>query len=105
MIKLVDIESVEEYTEFGTCEICSYSMDYIFEYFVFEDDKTGERRSILNGEWCWGDFGEYFYNLGQINICDLASFIKDKNIQTFDEMSEKLIPIVEEYAKINHIRV
>lgn len=34
MIKLVDIESVEEVT-FGTCELCFSVMDYTFEYFIF----------------------------------------------------------------------
>lgn len=55
MIKLADIESVEEEVTFGTCELCFSVMDYTFEYFIFEDSKTGERHSILNGEWDWDE--------------------------------------------------
>lgn len=47
MIRLVDIESVEEEVTFGTCELCFSVMDYIFEYFVFQERDI--QFSMVNG--------------------------------------------------------
>lgn len=102
MIKLVDIESVEEEdVTFGTCELCFRVMDYTFEYFIFEDDKTGERHSILNGEWDWGDFYEDIWLGIDGNICDIADFLIKKNIQTFEELESKWGDILSEYKQQN----
>lgn len=99
MIKLVDVESVEEEVTFGTCELCFSVMDYTFEYFIFEDSKTGERHSILNGEWDWGDFYEDIWLGIDGNICDIADFLIKKNIQTFEELESKWGDILSEYQQ------
>lgn len=72
---------------------------WVVHYFIFEDSKTGERHSILNGEWDWGDFYEDIWLGIDGNICDIADFLIKKNIQTFEELESKWGDILSEYKQ------
>lgn len=82
--KLIDVEKeVKEDVEFGTCELCFYTGDAVFETLVFEDS-NGVEYKFPNNYWSYGEVEhEYF-----INYVKFADFIRDVYIDI--ELMEKL---------------
>ena len=96
MIRLVDyrIEKDVEVEE-GTCDYCMSVTCYDIGQYIFENDEK-EQISVENGRFYKWEYDNNAYAVE--NIIDFAHFIKEQNVQTFDELD--LAKIHKAYRKM-----
>ena len=96
-IKVIDVGSNPEETEFGTCELCfSYGVaDNPYMVLEFPD---GTQATVETHYWDWGDYFETTVD----NVVDFSAWLSEQELS--DEYVEKLkdnkyvlISLIDEY--------
>lgn len=93
--KLVDVLHEEEYTEFGTCDLCRFFGTLKYDIMVFETE-DGKRIEFENGSWSYGHYSAHF---DIDNYIDFAEYIADKEWPEAEKGrydTYKMLPVVRE---------
>lgn len=97
-IKVIDVGSNPEETQFGTCELCfSYGIaDNPYMVLEFPD---GTQVTVETYYWCWGDYFETTVD----NVVDLSAWLSEQELSDGDvedlknDGKQVLIDLINEY--------
>ena len=97
-IKVIDVGSNPEETQFGTCELCfSYGIaDNPYMVLEFPD---GTQVTVETSYWCWGDYFETTVD----NVVDLSAWLSEQELSDGDvedlknDGKQVLIDLINEY--------
>lgn len=78
-LKLIDIVGEADHdVTFGTCELCEYTSDLYYDTYIVEDE-NGERITLINGFWSYGDWFTIADSNKEINVIDLADWVNQQD--------------------------
>ncbi|MBJ6746649.1 hypothetical protein JEQ21_09375 [Streptococcus sp. 121] len=75
-LKVVNVGSNPEYTQFGTCEVCFSWGEADNPYMVIEFP-NGDQVQIDTFEWDWGDYYPYYVD----NVIDFSAWLSEQEIE------------------------
>lgn len=75
-LKIVDVGSNPERTQFGTCEVC-FSWGIADNPWVIIEFPDGKQIKIDTFEWNWGDYWPYYVD----NVIDFSAWLSEQEIE------------------------
>ena len=97
-IKVIDVGSNPEETQFGTCELC-FSYDMADNPYMVLEFPDGTQVTVVNHYWDWGDYFESTVD----NVVDFSAWLSERELSDDDVEALKndgkytLILLINEY--------